>query len=82
MNYPKPKVYVGKRKEDGRRNDVRSRVKPTEETHPEYSIIEGPFKTVRGARFYAEAWNEGRAITAEDAEIAAADEAVMKAWYS
>ena len=57
--------YVGMRA--GTRTAFQSDVTPTEETHPEYGAVIGPFRTVRGARFMA---SHLYVTSIDDAEIA------------
>jgi len=48
----RPAPYVGLRA--GARTVFRSDTIPTQDTHPEYGAVIGPFRTMRAARFLAE----------------------------
>ena len=56
----------------GVRKVFRSDVTPTEDTHPEYGAVIGPFRTVRAARFMAQHGGAGNPhlVTVDDAERA------------
>jgi len=47
-------IYVGL-KEKSKPEIFESKTEPTKETHPEYDIIYGPFKTIKDAENYVSA---------------------------
>lgn len=74
------KIYVGIRSDKSSTGTPNTRVvfrnvlEPTPETHPQYSAVIGPFRTVRGARFMAQfGANNPHCQTVADAERIAKD---------
>lgn len=65
--------YVGLK--GGVRKVFRSDVTPTEDTHPEYGAVIGPFRTVRAARYMAKhGGGNPHLVTVADAERIAREE--------